>query len=60
LLDLVLAERNCCAQFTYSIVFGPRHQPIELHVEATGALIQPLKVMYLSIMKQGMNAQAVR
>jgi hypothetical protein len=47
LLDLVLAERNCCSQFTYSILFEPQHQPIELRVEATGPVFQLLKELFL-------------
>jgi hypothetical protein len=46
LLDLVLAERTCCAQFTYSILFEPEHRPIELRVEATGASVWLLKELF--------------
>ena len=46
LLDLVLAERACCAQFTYSIVFGAPHRTIELRVEAAGSLVQQLRRLY--------------
>ena len=57
LLDLVLAERNCCAQFTYSIRFEPEHAPIALRIEAVGALIQPLKDLFLGLSQQtGRNA----
>ena len=51
-LDLVLAERTCCAQFTYSIVFEPEHAPIALRVEAVGALVQPLKDLFLGLSRQ--------
>jgi hypothetical protein len=49
LLDLVLAERTCCARFAYSLRFGSEHQPIELRVQAVGALVQPLKDMYFGL-----------
>lgn len=49
LLDLVLAERVCCAQFVYSIAFRPMQEQIELTVEATGAQIRPLKDLYLGL-----------
>lgn len=48
LLDLVLAERHCCAQFTYSIVFEHQHQPIELRVQASGQLVRLLKGLFVS------------
>jgi hypothetical protein len=47
LLDLVLAERQCCAQFTYSIRFERQHAPIELRVEASGLLMPLLKGVFL-------------
>ncbi len=50
LLALVLAERNCCARFTYALMFGSNHQPLELHVRAGDALVQPLKDLYLGLM----------
>jgi hypothetical protein len=46
LLDLVLAERTCCAQFSYAIDFEARLGAIELRVEGVGQLVQPLKDMY--------------
>ena len=52
LLDLVLAERNCCAQFSYTIGFEPQHAPIAFRVEAMGALVQPLKDLYLGLRQQ--------
>lgn len=47
--DLALAERECCAQFTYTVVFSPLAQGIELRVETAGALIVPLKQLYLGL-----------
>lgn len=52
LLDLVLAERRCCARFSYSMMFQPEHQAIELRVEGAGDLIQPLKDLYLGLAVQ--------
>ena len=52
LLDLVLAERNCCAQFTYSIIFAPQRASIAFHVEGAGSLVQPLKDLYLGLSQQ--------
>ena len=52
LLDFVLAERNCCAQFRYAILFEPEHAPIALRVEAAGALVQPLKDLFLGLSQQ--------
>ena len=46
LLDLMLAERDCCARFTYAIVSAPPHASIELHVETTPGLAEPLKALY--------------
>jgi hypothetical protein len=46
LFDLVLAERHCCAQFRYSILFAPEHQPIELRVEAAGPSVWLLKKLF--------------
>jgi hypothetical protein len=48
LLDLVLAERSCCADFRYAIAFEPRHGAVEFRVEGAGALVRPLKEMYLT------------
>ena len=49
LLDLVLAERNCCAHFRYTLLFAPEHKPIELIVEGDGPLVGPLKTLYLGL-----------
>jgi hypothetical protein len=46
---LALAERHCCAHFRYSVVLPPDHEPIELHVSTTGALVQPLQDLYLRL-----------
>lgn len=45
-LEFVLAERECCAQFMYEIMFGPDRGPITLRVRATGAFVAALRVMY--------------
>ena len=52
LLDLMLAERECCAQFRYSIVDAPPHEMIELHVETVGTAAQPLKALYLGLARE--------
>lgn len=49
LLELALAERNCCARFQYSIAFPPNHASIELRIEAEGGLIKPLQALYLGL-----------
>ena len=46
ILDLVLAERNCCAQFRYTIVFDAAHQPIEVRIEGPGSLVASIKALY--------------
>lgn len=50
LLDLMLAERNCCARFSYALVFGAGHRPVELHVQAPEALVKPLKDLYFGLL----------
>jgi hypothetical protein len=52
LLDLVLAETKCCAQFNYSIVFGSPHQTIELRVEAHPRLARRLKYLFLGLKRE--------
>jgi len=47
LLDLILAERVCCAKFDYTLVIAPRSRLLELRVEAGGELVHPLKDLYL-------------
>src|SRR5215213_2646544 len=49
IFNLVLAERNCCPQFQYEIVFEPNHSALQLRVKATGELVQPLKNLYLAL-----------
>jgi len=48
-VDLTLAERECCAQFTYAVVFAPRCASLRLRVEGEGALVRPLKDLYLGL-----------
>jgi hypothetical protein len=48
LLDLVLAERVCCANFSYTLYFEPGQGAIELRIEAPTDFARPLKDMYLS------------
>lgn len=43
LLEFVLAERQCCAQFTYEIGFSPG---LTLKLSASGMYRIPLKMMY--------------
>lgn len=51
-VDLVAAERNCCAQFRYTIDFPPEHQPIELRVQAPAQLVQPLRDLYVGLARE--------
>jgi hypothetical protein len=56
LLDFALAERDCCPQFRYEIVFAPAHHPIELRIDAAGALVKPLKDLYVGLAREaGLN-----
>lgn len=43
LLEFVLAERQCCAHFTYEIIFSPE---LTLRMRASGVYLIPLKMMY--------------
>jgi hypothetical protein len=43
LLEFVLAERRCCAHFTYEIGFSPE---LTLRLRASGLYLVPLKMMY--------------
>jgi hypothetical protein len=43
LLEFVLAERRCCAFFSYELGFSPR---LTLRLRASGMYLQPLKAMY--------------
>ena len=56
ILDLVLAERSCCAQFRYAIRFDPPHDAVELHVEADGDLVRPLQDLYLHLAAEARDA----
>lgn len=51
-LAFVLAERQCCAQFCYSIVFYPDRGNHELLIDGTGKLIGPLKALYTGLAAQ--------
>jgi hypothetical protein len=42
-LEFVLAERHCCAFFSYEIGFSPG---LTLRLRASGVYLQPLKAMY--------------
>jgi len=43
LLEFVLAERQCCAHFTYEIAFAPT---LTLRLRASGVYLLPLQMMY--------------
>lgn len=43
LFEFVLAERNCCAHFTYEVTFAPK---LTLRLRASGLYLVPLKTMY--------------
>jgi hypothetical protein len=43
LLEFVLAERRCCAFFSYEIGFSPA---LTLRLRASGMYLLPLRVMY--------------
>lgn len=45
-LDFVLAERRCCAQFTYEISFAPPHEGVSLRVRAEGLYLEALKALF--------------
>ena len=52
LLELVLAERTCCAEFVYTIVITPRENRIALRIEGTGRHVQPVKQLYLGLARR--------
>lgn len=52
LLDFVLAERICCAQFRYTLVFSAARVPVELHVSASQELVAPLEDLYLGLARE--------
>ena len=43
LFEFVLAERRCCAHFTYEVAFAPE---LTLRMRASGLYLVPLKMMY--------------
>lgn len=47
LLQFVLAERQCCAAFTYDLLFAPDHSTITFRVSGRGRDVAPLKALYL-------------
>lgn len=49
---LVLAERNCCPQFDYEIVFEPNHAPLQLRVKARPQKVAPLQTLYLGLARE--------
>ncbi len=55
--ELVVAERECCAQFTYSITLEPHLGPLTLRVQASGAAIPPLRALYLGIHSEKRHGQ---
>jgi hypothetical protein len=52
LLDLVLAETVCCAQFVYTITFSPRDVRIDLGVDAAESNVRPLKDLYIGLARE--------
>jgi hypothetical protein len=46
ILEFVVAERRCCAHFTYEIAFAPQNERLSLRVGATGDYLVALKAMY--------------
>lgn len=46
LLDFVLAERQCCAQFAYELGFAPPQAAVTLRVRASGDWVNPLRDLY--------------
>jgi hypothetical protein len=51
-VDFALAERDCCAQFTYSILFAPHAASVELSIVASGASVQALRNLYLGLARE--------
>lgn len=52
IFDLILAERVCCAQFSYTMGFAPQRGALELRVEAPIAQRQALKDLYLTLARE--------
>lgn len=55
-VEFALAERECCAQFTYCITFDPRAESVELRVTAPDHLVEPLKHLYVGLGTEGSHA----
>ena len=54
--DLIVAERVCCAQFSYTMCFDPQHTSLELRVESPIAFRAALKDLYLELLREaGIN-----
>jgi hypothetical protein len=51
-VDFALAERDCCAQFTYSILFAPHASSVELRIIGSAASVQPLRGLYLGLAQE--------
>jgi hypothetical protein len=45
-LEFVLAERRCCAQFTYEISFAPPNEQLALRLRADGPYLAALKATF--------------
>jgi len=55
LFDFVLAERECCAQFTYTVSFEPPATATELRVTSCDQLVPALKNLYLGLARERQN-----
>jgi hypothetical protein len=54
----VLAERQCCPQFSYEFTFAPSTQSVRLRVGANAALVEPLHAMYAALASEaGIDAR---
>jgi hypothetical protein len=49
---LVMAERACCARFTYVMRFDPQRASLELRIESPPQLRQALNELYLGMHRQ--------
>lgn len=45
-LEFVLAERRCCAQFTYEIAFAPPADRVTLRLRGAGLYLVALKALF--------------
>lgn len=52
LLELVLAERTCCARFIYTIAVTPQENRIALRIEGTERHAQAVKDLYLGLAQE--------